>query len=363
MENTLHTKQERVFGLDVLRFCAIVFVVAAHGRYMVDGTFLYEFPYFVFIDGVDLFFALSGFLIGTILLKEITAAGEFTGRGLLHFWKRRWFRTLPNYYLVLLLNIILVKWHFTDGQSDFSWKYFFFIHNFSSSMPGFFPESWSLSIEECFYLFAPLLLFGLMKLFSLKRAFLITVLSLILVPILFRYLRYEPQNTEWYWTDNEIRKVVLMRLDAIGYGLLAAWLAFYKAGFWKKCRFWCLGLALALHFIMDQFNESNNMVYIQIFYFSLSSFAAMLYLPVAHSIRVVRGPVAKAVTYISKISYSMYLVNLSMVAGIMHLHFPVKNTTDGTIKYLVYWFVVIALSGIIYRFFEKPIMNLRDKFS
>lgn len=362
MENSLHTKHERVFGLDILRFCAIVFVVAGHGRYMVDGTFLYEFPYFVFIDGVDLFFALSGFLIGTILLNDISTAGEFSASGLLNFWKRRWFRTLPNYYLILLVNILLVKLHALDGNlNEFSWKYFFFMHNFWSSCPAFFPESWSLSVEEWFYIFTPFLLFGLRKILPLKQSFLITILILIAAPILFRYFRYQPQNMEWYWTDNEIRKVALMRLDAIGYGLLAAWLAFYCKEFWKKCRFWFLGLALVLHFIMDRFNASTNMVYIQIAYFSLSSFAAMLYLPVADSIRSVKGPLVKAVTYISKISYSMYLVNLSIVAGIMKLHFPVINTTDGTIKYFVYWFIVIAISGIIYRFFEKPVMNLRDR--
>ncbi len=166
---------------------------------------------------------------------------------------------------------------------------------------------------------------------------------------------------QWYWTDEEIRKVVIMRLDAIGYGLLAAWLAFYYAGFWKKCRFWFLGLGLALHFIMDQYNTVTNALYLQVFYFSLSSFAAMLYLPFAHSIGSVKGRLAKAVTYISKISYSMYLVNLGIVASIMRLHFPVKDTGDGIIKYVIYWFAVITLSGIIYRFFEKPMMNLRDK--
>ncbi len=102
---------DRIFGFDILRACAIIFVVAVHGRFLVEGTFLYDFPYLIFADGVDLFFVLSGFLIGTILLKEISTSKSFTFSQLTNFWKRRWFRTLPNYYLILLVNVIIVKYN------------------------------------------------------------------------------------------------------------------------------------------------------------------------------------------------------------------------------------------------------------
>jgi peptidoglycan/LPS O-acetylase OafA/YrhL len=363
LEGTLNNPhKERIFGLDVLRCCAIVFVVAAHGRLMAIDTFLFEFPYIIFNDGVDLFFALSGFLIGGILLKEISSANEFNGSQLLKFWKKRWLRTLPNYYLILLVNIIFVKFYLAPGDlNSFSWKFFVFIHNFSSDFGDFFLESWSLSIEEWFYIFAPLILLGLLKILPLKRAFLGTVLILIISPILFRFLKYNPDAYDWFRTDSQVGKVVIMRLDAIGYGLLAAWLAFYYAGFWKKCRFWFLGLSILAHVLIDWLNTSNNNMYLQIFSFSLTAVTSMLYLPLADSIKSARGLIAKGVTYISKISYSMYLVNLGIVSSVMRYHFPVKNTTDGMIKYILYWCIVIILSGIIYRFFEKPIMDLRKK--
>lgn len=363
MESTLHNPyKERVFGLDVLRFCAIVFVVAAHGRVMVLDTFLFEFPYIIFNDGVDLFFALSGFLIGGILLKEINLTHKFNGSQLLIFWKKRWLRTLPNYYLILLANIIFVKFYVAPGDlNSFSWKFFIFIHNFYSGFADFFLESWSLSIEEWFYIFAPLILFVLIKWLPLKKAFLVTVLILIVVPVFLRFMKYNPNGFDWFWTDSEVRKVVVMRLDAIGYGLLAAWVAFYYAGFWKKCRFWFIALSVLLHFFIDWLNEFNINLFSQNFYFSLTAATSILYLPLADSIKSAKGIIANAITYISKISYSMYLVNLGIVSSVMRYHFPVKNTMDGIIKYILYWCIVIILSGIIYRFYEKPIMNLRSR--
>ncbi|MBI3518621.1 MAG: acyltransferase [Bacteroidetes bacterium] len=352
----------RIFGLDILRAMAIIFVVASHGRYLAADTILYEFPYFVPVDGVDLFFVLSGLLIGTILLKQVNADPEFNGQQLLGFWKRRWLRTLPNYYLILLLNYILVNYKFTgDDITHFSWKFLCFLQNFSSSFSWFFVESWSLSIEEWFYIFAPMVLLVTLKFFPVKRAFLITVLLLIVVPCFIRYLKSDPAANDWAYVDAEFRKVVITRIDAIGYGLLAAWIAFYYAGFWRKYRFVFLAIGLAMHFLLDMINTDEHYFYSQVLSFSACSVLAFMYLPIAHSFDRTEGIVVKAITFISKISYSMYLVNLSVVAAIMRLNFPVKNTTDGVIKYFLYWIIVIVLSALIYRFFEKPIMNLRDK--
>lgn len=363
MKDTIEQQHnQRIFGLDILRAYAIIVVVASHGRYLVGDTVLYEFPYFVPVDGVDLFFVLSGFLIGTILLKEVSSTNVFNGKQLLSFWKRRWLRTLPNYYLILLLNYILVNYKFTgDDINHFSWKFLFFLQNFSYSFLWFFGESWSLSIEEWFYIFAPLILFVALKLMPIKKAFLVTVLILIITPFFIRYSISDPTVTDWSWVDAEIKKVVVTRIDAIGYGLLAAWLAFYYADFWKKYRFVFLGIGLAMHFILDMLNSYNNYFYVQVVYFSLTPALAFMFLPAAHSFQKTEGVIVKSITFISKISYSMYLINLSIVAAIMRMNFPVVSTTDGTIKFLLYWIIVIGVSAIIYRFFEKPIMNLRNR--
>lgn len=353
----------RIFGLDILRFLAIILVVAAHGRYLVADTVLYEFPYLDFIDGVDLFFVLSGFLIGGLLLKEINKEDKFTGSQLVTFWKRRWFRTLPNYYLILLVNIVIVKFNFIRGDINyFNWKFFLFLQNFTHSFGWFFLESWSLTIEEWFYIFTPIILILALKIFKPKNAFLITVLILLLFPLLYRcHTSYHSGLVDFELYEN-IKKVVLTRLDAIGYGLLAAWTAFYYSDLWKKYRVAFAIAGIGMLYITASNIFYNSFLYRNVFLYSLSPFALMLFLPVAYSIKTGAGFIGKCITHISKISYSMYLINLAIVGELIKHNFPAENKADGILKFFIYWTIVIVLSSIIYKFYEKPMMDLRDKF-
>jgi len=151
IDNFLKKHNKRIIGLDVLRVIAIALVIYEHGGSLLPKYFHKEYyKYMPAIDGVSVFFILSGFLIGGILLK-IADKEKFTKKNLLNFWIRRWFRTIPAYFLVLIavLSCRLVLFKNTGA---FSIKYLFFLQNFMSPHPHFFPEAWSLSIEEWFYL-------------------------------------------------------------------------------------------------------------------------------------------------------------------------------------------------------------------
>jgi len=93
-----------VYGLDVFRAVAILIVLYAHGKLLSGDAFSF-IPDFPLVDGVELFFVLSGFLIGTILISTIEKEQRFDVKSLFNFWKRRWFRTLPTYYFILIINI------------------------------------------------------------------------------------------------------------------------------------------------------------------------------------------------------------------------------------------------------------------
>ena len=160
--------ENRVFGLDLMRSLAIIFVVMGHG-FMLEKINT-NFPWIKLINGVELFFVLSGFLIGGILLKLFEKNEHFNLKTIGGFWIRRWFRTLPNYYLILLLNIVIVYFGIIkEDFSQFNWKFFFFLQNFTKPFTGFFWESWSLSIEEWFYLLFPIILVSIYLLLKMSK--------------------------------------------------------------------------------------------------------------------------------------------------------------------------------------------------
>ena len=101
----------RIYGLDILRAFAIITVLYHHSYRYLRDYFDKTIFHAVLPDGVSLFFVLSGYLIGGILLSEVTK-NKFTGRALFNFLKRRWFRTLPAYLVVL--TGIYVAGVFTD---------------------------------------------------------------------------------------------------------------------------------------------------------------------------------------------------------------------------------------------------------
>lgn len=158
--------KNRIYGLDILRAIAILFVVIEHG-----GNFLPEklskIQLSLLIDGVSIFFVLSGFLIGGILIKTLETQ-KASLKTLFNFWKRRWLRTLPNYFLILITLYILSIFSIVQKPQEII-KYVFFIQNFNAQHPSFFPEAWSLSIEEWFYIIIPIIAGSIILLFKAQE--------------------------------------------------------------------------------------------------------------------------------------------------------------------------------------------------
>ena len=96
----------RIFGIDLIRAIAILNVLIGHGSFILDKANT-DFPWIRLISGVELFFVLSGFMIGGIIIKSFEKNPEYGIKDISNFLKRRWFRTLPNYYLILIINIFL----------------------------------------------------------------------------------------------------------------------------------------------------------------------------------------------------------------------------------------------------------------
>ncbi|MGH7296155.1 MAG: acyltransferase family protein [Polyangiaceae bacterium] len=142
--------------------------------------------------GMDLFFILSGFLIGTILLRSIETSGFVNVR---RFWLRRAFRTFPAYYVVLTL--LALVFGVTALQKSHLWMEYTYLSNYApvDREDLVMLWGWSLSLEEQFYLSVPFLFLGLSKLRS-DRARLTLLGTLWISALVVRLVLYA-KHTEW----------------------------------------------------------------------------------------------------------------------------------------------------------------------
>ena len=147
----------RIVELDGIRGCACLMVVIGH--YFGEVEHGLRFLCLEWI-GVDLFFCLSGYLIGGILLENLRSPSDFAT-----FYARRAFRIVPVYYLTIALVLLALPWFPSFVSTVYPPEIFFgYIQNLAMSLSGvqtgkWLMPTWTLCIEEQFYLLLPLLLF------------------------------------------------------------------------------------------------------------------------------------------------------------------------------------------------------------
>lgn len=347
----LENIKSRNLGLDLLRGIAILMVLVSHGR-----TFLPEFTYRDYLGvfgflGVELFFVLSGFLLGGILFKEF-ALKTYTINTLKQFWIRRWFRTLPLYFIFLLLNILVLQHFF--GEKEWTWTYFLFLQNFITPHPAMMGEAWSLSVEEWFYISFPLTLFGLLFFFEdKKKGFLfLTLLYVLLFTVIRIYFAFEP-NLNW---DYGVRKIVTLRLDSIGYGVLAIYFMLnYKDFITRNSdKFFILGLILFLLTATTFFyfrSTSLDTFFVRAFMFPMASLSFALIMLKIVEFDLKNKFISSTITKISLYSYSAYLLHLSVIIPLfksfeIHKELPI-------LTFIVYILTVFYISSYIYIYILK----------
>jgi hypothetical protein len=145
--------RERQPGLDLLRALAIIVVVIYHA-----ALFGFRLPgrvdRFGWI-GVDLFFVLSGYLIGGQLLAPLARDQSIKlGR----FFARRALRIMPAYLVVLAIYFLLPSWREYPEMSQPLWKFLLSVQNIGLHGGTAFSHAWSLAVEDQFYLCLPFIL-------------------------------------------------------------------------------------------------------------------------------------------------------------------------------------------------------------
>jgi len=366
-------ESRRVFGLDLLRAAAILMVICAHGFVVLYPHFGEPLGFFGHggFYGVELFFVLSGFLIGQILIRngaELVRAGNVA-----FFYTRRWFRTLPLFFLFLIINIIferLFRAHAVNFREGLT--HGLFLRNLTGFHMTFFPESWSLAIEEWFYLLFPAALWlGLKFTKRFGAVFLTAAFAFLAFSTVARLVAAVDPAKTW---DEELRMVVIYRFDALMIGMLASWLSIQFPKAWSRSALLCAlgGLVLLLAMYLTlwkienghlQFGDDNY--FARTFRFTLVSLGFALLLPWASVWKLARENFgSSAVRKIALWSYSLYLVHLPVFVLISRTGLGPDHPMSlakALASFVLQIGGAIFLSALLYRFFEAPCTRLREK--
>lgn len=304
--------------------------------------------------GVAFFFVISGFLICTLLLREQEKTG---GIDLWKFYGRRALRLLPLYYAALLLQTILVfglKQYTPENQALFADKlpaYLFYYSNWlATATQGPFFQSWSLAVEEQFYL-----AFGLLLFFTRHRV----VVAVMLAALAIKFFVYETcgavDANSTFW------RVVFSYREPVLLGVLAAfalnrrsWFEFFQRWLSSLTAIALLGLAtigwLCLHLMRHESFEDAQLLYL------------LMTLTVVGLVVRPATPLlgSRLLAHIGKISYGIYLLHMFIISA-------VRKLPGGNIPALCFLFSSVAaiiVASLVYKYFEQPIISFyKRRFS
>ncbi len=345
----LHAKV--ISGLDALRALAVALVLADH--YLIMDHLFGTHPNLGWL-GVMIFFVLSGFLITSILLREHEARGSISLRD---FYRRRAFRIFPAFYCCwMLTTVVALAFH------EFYWRgaltSFFYMMDYGRAFhAGELPYlhmwiSWSLAIEEKFYLLWPLLLILLLK----KRSTMLRTMALIILGLwTYRAILYLGLGVRW----NYVYCAFDMRADALLAGCLLAVMVGNSKTRLVCCRLlqrqW-LGVLppLALACIV-LFPPANRALFLFLWSLQPLIIAAMLLQTAYWGARSWAFCRSRIVRVVALLSYSLYLYHPlgSQIAYFLHLRH------NGLVSALLVPVMAVASYSLV----EKPFMRMRDHYS
>jgi peptidoglycan/LPS O-acetylase OafA/YrhL len=350
--------------LDLLRFFAFVLVYLSH---VVPGDVAFftgiHVPWlfargFIALSaggawGVDLFFALSSYLITTILLREQQQFGRIAVGS---FYARRALRIWPLYFVFLLIIVPLVRGFFPAG--DMSSRYLvtfaLFVGNWACVFWGYphpvMGPLWSVSIEEQFYLTWPLIL----------RRWLehVVIIACVLLVISFAtrvWLVFHGAVHPQIWCNT------LARLDPIACGaLLAVYTQRRQLTLSDRARAALLTGGLLVLAVIGRFGDFTGAR--ALVTFPLGTLASMLLLAGVLGISVpVKSAFCRLGIFLGRISYGLYVFHFLFIEA-----FAVPETHDPVARFVriaAAFAATTVVAACSYRFLEQPFLRLKDRFS
>lgn len=377
--------EKRYAALDGLRAVAILLVVAlhvAHPLYLVLGDSfvpLGSVPFTWFLlngwVGVQLFFVLSGFLItGQLLSLERSDDARYQ---VFHFWKKRFFRIAPAYYIILILLCltVAVETPAPDAADLYGLTGQFLSHalfmqdTYPVNLPHVF-YLWSLATEMKFYALSPFIVMGLLRLREAARLPVLASIIMILLALkVIIFIEYGPAPTQLaFFLD--IRRPFYMAIDSLMVGMICqcAWQNRHIRDLLTR-KIWSfsllyggIGLAVALmaftHPYLD--NTGAGLGFFQhTFFFTLIAIAfGMILLGLICGAQGAGLFECGFLGKISTISYSLYLIHpLLVTVSISLVQLLVPYMSSPFLIWLFSFAVVLILSAgpslLLYHYVEK----------
>lgn len=368
-------------NLNAVRFLAALLVIIHHVertkyKFGLPNIYINSFVGGVFGHvGIILFFVLSGFLITYLLLEEYKRSGTISIKG---FYIRRVLRIWPLYYLIIILGLYVlphIAFFYMPGYTEFvhnnlgakSIMYLTFLSNLAHVLYEHVPyssQTWSVGVEEQFYLIWPLLI-----LFALSRKKMLTMLlSFIII-----YLALKAVIVYQYAIDmNNIHAMKLwlywdhFSIDCMAIGGIGACLLFYK-----KERI--------LNILFNQYVQLVLYIIIAIVvvrgwtvpWFNNEFYAvtfAILILNLAANPKSILKLEYKPLNYLGKISYGLYMYHNIMILIVLKLImstglFNVSSMAGGVLFQILCLAGSILIAAISYRYFEKPFLKAKTRYT
>lgn len=361
-------KSARIPELDGLRGVAILLVVSFHylNNQLTEsasslGKIIGKATGFGWI-GVDLFFVLSGFLIGNIILRYGHSGSFFKA-----FYIKRILRIIPNYFLLIFIFLVIAALPYfsnavflTHGNIIPGWSYFAMVHNFY--MAGFanmgansMSITWSIGIEEQFYLTFPFIL-----LFIRRKHIPWVLVALIALAPFFRSLYAD-------WVSSYV--LIWCRMDALSFGVLGAWLMLDDKAqqLTHKYYQWLLVLLavdlLIAGFLYAKFGDLG--VFKQTF-FSVAFLITLLIAINRTGTLLAWAMRIQPLRWVGQISYSLYLFHY-IILGLFHFvildhaYLGLNTTTDVLVTIGATVFSLF-FSWLVYISLESPLVNFGKRY-
>ncbi len=363
----------RWLQLDVLRGIAVLMVIFHHTtaewrNVGVMGPVAYVFRWGGW-SGVDLFFVLSGFLIGGLLFREIRRDGSLhVGR----FIIRRGFKIWPAYFVLVAYAFVKLMHHGSSAYDAFLQIRPNLLHcqNYVWHTIG---HTWSLAVEEHFYLALPLVLWVSLRLFGFHKRdvrsvpFIAITLAIFCLALrCYRILVRNDYSNPTFPTE--------VRIDSLFFGVLLSYIFWFKPNVMNRIRAirpWLFVIGLALIspclYTSDTFRHTIGYTLLYLGYGSIL-IALMSIEPGSSPIwRVVASHPGRALAFVGTFSYSIYLWHIDLASWPVHHLFlsrigPIQGAGMYCALMATYASVAVVVGIIMSLLVERPSLWVRDRF-